>query len=61
MKVGNLLPVIRFLQVDGEEPLRTLKTYRWNDSLRGVTFGQNVIVLAGAGTVLERGAPLLRA
>jgi hypothetical protein len=47
-------------KVDGEEPLRTLKTYRWNDSLRGVTFGQNVIVLAGAGAVLERGAPLVR-
>ncbi len=28
----------------GEEPLRTLKTYRWDDALRGVTFGQNAIV-----------------
>lgn len=45
-------------QLDGDEPLRTLKTYRWNESLRGVAFGQNVIVLAGAGTVLERGAPI---
>jgi len=28
----------------GEEPLRTLQTYRWDDDLRGVTFGQNAIV-----------------
>jgi hypothetical protein len=28
----------------GDEPLRTLKTYRWDDALRGVTFGQNAIV-----------------
>lgn len=42
-------------EVDGVEPLETLKTYRWNASLRGVEFGQNVIVLAGAGTTLARG------
>jgi MOSC domain-containing protein len=28
----------------GEEPLRTLQTYRWDGVLRGVTFGQNAIV-----------------
>ncbi|MDH4167813.1 MAG: MOSC N-terminal beta barrel domain-containing protein [Gammaproteobacteria bacterium] len=28
----------------GDEPLRTLKTYRWDSSLHGVTFGQNAIV-----------------
>lgn len=28
----------------GDEPLRTLKAYRWDDALRGVTFGQNAIV-----------------
>ena len=28
----------------GDEPLRTLKTYRWDGALRGVTFGQNAIV-----------------
>jgi uncharacterized protein YcbX len=44
--------------VDGAEPLRTLKTYRWNAGLRGVAFGQNVIVLAGAGTRLVRGMEL---
>jgi uncharacterized protein len=28
----------------GEEPLRTLRSYRFNSELRGVTFGQNAIV-----------------
>ena len=42
-------------EVDGVEPLRTLKTYRWNARLHGIEFGQNVIVLAGAGTTLTRG------
>jgi hypothetical protein len=28
----------------GDEPLRTLKAYRWDEALRGVTFGQNAIV-----------------
>jgi hypothetical protein len=28
----------------GDEPLRTLKTYRWDRALHGVTFGQNAIV-----------------
>ena len=35
--------------VDGDEPLRTLKTYRWDAALRGVTFGQNLIVVTGDG------------
>ena len=42
----------------GQEPLRTLKTYRWDKRLRGVTFGQNVIVLSGRGAELRRGQPL---
>lgn len=28
----------------GDEPIRTLRTYRWDAALRGVTFGQNAIV-----------------
>ena len=44
--------------VDGEEPLRTLKTYRWNARLHGIAFGQNVIVVEGAGTTLRRGLEL---
>lgn len=35
--------------VDGEEPLRTLKEYRFDRKLRGVMFGQNAIVVAGVG------------
>lgn len=42
----------------GPEPLRTLKTYRWNEQLRGATFGQNVIVLSGTGADLRRGQQL---
>ena len=45
-------------RVDGDEPLRTLKTYRWDPQLRGVTFGQNLIVVAGAGTRLHAGMEL---
>jgi uncharacterized protein YcbX len=44
--------------VDGDEPLRTLKTYRWDPQLRGVMFGQNLIVVAGAGTRLRTGMEL---
>ena len=44
--------------VDGDEPLATLGTYRWDAALRGVTFGQNVIVVAGAGTRLRVGDTL---
>jgi uncharacterized protein YcbX len=43
---------------DGEEPLRTLKSYRWDKSLRGVTFGQNAIVVSGAGRWLQVGQEL---
>jgi uncharacterized protein YcbX len=41
--------------VDGEEPLRTLKEYRFDKALRGVTFGQNVIVVRGVGEMLRVG------
>jgi uncharacterized protein YcbX len=30
---------------DGEEPMRTLKTFRYDAALRGVTFGQNAVVV----------------
>ena len=48
--------------VDGVEPLKTLKEYRFDKQLRGVTFGQNVIVVESvsrawaASTSLEVGA-----
>lgn len=44
--------------VAGDEPLRTLKSYRWDKALRGVTFGQNLIVVAGAGSRLHAGQTL---
>jgi hypothetical protein len=42
-------------QLEGEEPLRMLKSYRYDAALRGVCFGQNVILVAGAGRTLARG------
>jgi uncharacterized protein YcbX len=44
--------------VDGDEPLATLRTYRWDPALRGVCFGQNLIVVAGAGARLLVGDTL---
>ncbi|MGB8326294.1 MAG: MOSC N-terminal beta barrel domain-containing protein [Steroidobacteraceae bacterium] len=35
-----------------DEPLRTLKTYRWDATLHGVAFGQNCVVASGAGASL---------
>ena len=40
----------------GDEPLRTLRSYRWDAKLRGVKFGQNAIVENGGW--LEAGALL---
>jgi len=41
--------------VDGVEPLQTLKEYRFDKQLRGVAFGQNVIVVSGVGETLRVG------
>jgi uncharacterized protein len=43
---------------EGDEPLRTLKTYRYDNALKGVCFGQNLIILSGAGARLMRGQSL---
>ena len=43
---------------EGDEPLRTLKTYRYDATLKGVCFGQNLIILSGAGARLMRGQSL---
>jgi uncharacterized protein YcbX len=43
---------------DPAEPLRTLRGYRWDAKLRGVTFGQNAIVVEGAGETLRTGQAL---
>ena len=41
--------------VEGDEPLRTLRGYRWDKKLRGVAFGQNAVVVAGEGGTLRVG------
>jgi len=44
--------------VEGDEPLRTLKSYRYDAALHGVCFGQNLMVVAGAGARLQCGQTL---
>jgi uncharacterized protein len=44
--------------VQGDEPLRTLKAYRFSKELRGVMFGQNTLVVSGAGSELRVGQKL---
>ena len=39
----------------GDEPLHTLRSFRWLTSLRGVAFGMNAIVTRGAGAELQAG------
>lgn len=43
---------------DGDEPLRTLRGYRFSRELKGVLFGQNLIMVAGAGSELRVGQQL---
>jgi uncharacterized protein len=43
---------------DGDEPLRTLKGYRFDRELRGVFFGRNAYATDGVGTQLHRGMPV---
>ena len=43
---------------DGEEPLRTLRSFRFNRELKGVAFGQNAVLIRGAGEWLEVGQEL---
>jgi uncharacterized protein YcbX len=45
-------------EVEGEEPLATLKTYRYDATLKGVLFAQNAMVVEGAGRTLRRGQSL---
>jgi len=41
----------------GFDPLPVLRTFRFDRDLLGVTFGENAVIVRGAGEVLERGAP----
>jgi hypothetical protein len=43
---------------DGAEPLRTLKSYRYDAALGGVCFGQNLVMQSGTGSTLAVGATL---
>jgi uncharacterized protein len=45
-------------EVEGDEPLRTLQSYRYDALLHGVCFGHNAIVIEGAGATLRRGQTL---
>jgi MOSC domain-containing protein len=45
-------------ELDGQEPLRTLKSYRFNAQLHGVVFGQNAVIVEGTNAVLRRGQML---
>lgn len=45
-------------ELEGDEPLRTLRGYRYDPGLHGVSFGQNAIVIEGAGATLRRGQTL---
>jgi len=44
--------------LDGAEPLRTLKSYRYDAALGGVCFGQNLVIVKGVGSTLAVGAAL---
>jgi len=39
------------------DPLPVLRKFRFNKALRGITFGENAVIVAGAGAAIERGAP----
>jgi uncharacterized protein YcbX len=41
-----------------EEPLKTLKEFRFDRGLRGVTFGQNMVLVSGLGNELKAGQRL---
>lgn len=43
---------------EGDEPLRTLRQFRFDRELKGVTFGQNLILIEGAGRALRVGQEL---
>lgn len=43
---------------DGDEPLRTLAKYRFDRELKGVIFGQNMILIDGLGAELRVGQEL---
>ncbi|HEY7929567.1 MAG TPA: MOSC N-terminal beta barrel domain-containing protein [Steroidobacteraceae bacterium] len=45
-------------ELDGEEPLRTLRSYRFDRELHGVLFGQNTVIVEGLNALLRCGQAL---
>jgi uncharacterized protein YcbX len=43
---------------DGKEPLQALAKFRFDRELKGVIFGQNLILIEGAGAQLRVGQEL---
>jgi uncharacterized protein YcbX len=39
------------------DPLPVLRPFRFNRQLRGITFGENAVIVAGLGCEIRRGAP----
>lgn len=39
------------------DPTPVLRQFRFDRSLRGVTFGENAVIVSGVGTWIERGSP----
>lgn len=39
------------------DPAPVLRKFRFDRSLRGVTFGENAVIVSGVGTWIERGSP----
>ena len=42
----------------GEEPMATLKRYRYDSELRGVVFARSAYAIQGTGSILARGQEL---
>jgi MOSC domain-containing protein len=38
------------------DPLPVLRKFRFDKALRGITFGENAVIVTGAGALIERGA-----
>jgi len=38
------------------DPAPVLRQFRFNKALRGITFGENAVIVSGADTLIERGA-----
>src|SRR5271170_858848 len=38
------------------DPLPVLRKFRFSKALRGIMFGENAVIMAGAGTAIRRGA-----